>query len=282
MSSETVVTGDWSGLKKVEEAGGYLSGKLNAVPRVGLILGSGLRGLVEEINEATSIDYGQIPHFPSPSVEGHEGRLVAGELAGQPVAVMSGRPHYYEGYAMEEIVFPVRVLAHVGVETLIVTNAAGGLNPEWDRGDVMVLSDHISLVGMAGANPLRGIGGTQFGPRFFPMAGAYDADLRKLASDVADNEAIPCHEGVYAMVAGPSFETPAEIRALRALGADAVGMSTAPEVVAARQAGMRVLGLSLITNLAASDANHDAVLEAGRTFIHRLGNIVLGVLGSID
>jgi purine-nucleoside phosphorylase len=276
------VAADWPGLKKVEEAGEYLSGKLNAAPRVGLILGSGLRGLVEEVSEATTVDYGQIPHFPSPSVKGHEGRLVAGELTGQPVAAMSGRPHYYEGYTMEEVVFPVRVLAHVGVETLIVTNAAGGLNPEWDRGDVMVLSDHISLVGMAGANPLRGAGGTGFGPRFVPMTNAYNLDLRELASRVAREQSIPCREGVYAMVAGPSFETPAEIRALRTLGADAVGMSTAPEVVAARQAGMRVLGLSLITNIAASDANHDAVLEAGRTFIHRLGNIVLGVLGSID
>ena len=282
MSSEEAGMGDRPSLKQVEEASRHLSGRLNLVPRVGLILGSGLCGLVGEVIEATSIEYGQIPHFPSLSVEGHEGRLVAGRLAGQPVAVMSGRPHYYEGYSMEEVIFPVRVLARVGVETLVVTNAAGGLNPEWDRGDLMVLGDHINLVGMAGANPLRGVGGTEFGPRFFPMVYAYDEGLRRLALDVADRQAIPCHEGVYAMVAGPSFETPAEIQALRVLGADAVGMSTAPEVVAARQVGMRVLGLSLITNLAASSADHEDVLEAGREFAPRVGSVVLGVLRGID
>jgi len=264
--------------ERVEEASRHLLGLAGEAPSVGLILGSGLSGLAGEVEGPLSVPYDRIPNFPELSVPGHEGLAVLGRLEGRAVAIMAGRPHYYEGRLMAEVAFPTRVLARMGARTLVVTNAAGGLDPSWARGDIMILADHINLVGMAGPNPLRGREEPELGPRFFSMAGAYDEGLRERAWRACEEEGAPCHEGVYAMVAGPSLETPAEIRALRTLGADAVGMSTAPEVVAARQMGLRVLGLSLITNLAGSTADHEDVLAAGKRFGPRMAAVVRAVL----
>jgi purine-nucleoside phosphorylase len=208
--------------------------------------------------------------------------LVVGHLEGRPVMVMQGRAHYYEGYSMAQITLPVRVMQALGVKVLIVTNAAGGLNPSFRPGDVMLIRDHINLIGMAGLSPLRGPNLDRFGPRFPDMSCAYDPDLRTMARAVAQEAGIPVHEGVYICLAGPSFETPADIRFLRLIGADAVGMSTVPEVTVARHGGMRVLGLSGISNVAAAEgenvASHEEVLEAGRVLAPRLETIIRGVL----
>jgi purine-nucleoside phosphorylase len=207
---------------------------------VGLILGSAESQ--EAAVDADVIPYQQIPGFPESTVEGHIGRLVVGRLAGVPVIIMQGRAHFYEGYSMQEVVFPVRVMQVMGVHTLVVTNAAGGINPAFQAGDLMLITDHINLIGMSGANPLYGPNDPMLGPRFPDMSQAYDPDLRRLAQEAARERAIPLREGVYVGLAGPSFETPADIRFLRIIGADAVGMSTVPEVTVARHGGIRVLG----------------------------------------
>ncbi len=261
--------------------------RLRFQPKIGLILGSGLSPLADSVEDSVYIPYGDIPHFPVATVEGHTGRLVVGRLEGQSVMVMQGRAHYYEGYSMAEITFPVRVMHVMGVETLIVTNAAGGLNPEFQAGDVMLISDHINLIGMAGLNPLRGPNLDEFGPRFPDMSDVYDAPLRELARRAADEAKAPLREGVYICLAGPSFETPADLRFLRAIGADAVGMSTVPEVTVARHGGMRVLGLSGISNVAAVEgappakATHAEVLEAGQVLAPRMEAILRGVLRAL-
>lgn len=269
-------------LTVIEEAAEAVRRRLTIQPRVGLILGSGLNAVAEAVQAETVVPYAEIPHFPQATVEGHVGRLVIGRLEGQGVMVMQGRAHYYEGYSMAEVTLPVRAMQLLGVEVLIVTNAAGGLNPAFHPGDVMVIRDHINLVGMAGLNPLRGPNLDRFGPRFPDMSRAYDPDLRAMARAVAGQEGIPCHEGVYICLAGPSFETPADIRFLRIIGADAVGMSTVPEVTVARHGGMRVLGLSGISNVAVIDGEgettHEEVLETGRLLAPRLETIIRGVL----
>ncbi len=269
-------------LTVIEEAAEAVRRRLTIQPRVGLILGSGLNAVAEAVQAETVVPYAEIPHFPQATVEGHVGRLVIGRLEGQGVMVMQGRAHYYEGYSMAEVTLPVRAMQLLGVEVLIVTNAAGGLNPAFHPGDVMVIRDHINLVGMAGLNPLRGPNLDRFGPRFPDMSRAYDPDLRAMARAVAGQEGIPCHEGVYICLAGPSFETPADIRFLRIIGADAVGMSTVPEVTVARHGGMRVLGLSGISNVAVTDGGgettHKEVLETGRLLAPRLETIIRGVL----
>jgi purine-nucleoside phosphorylase len=237
-------------------------------PRIGMILGSGLDALADDLTDATAIAYRDIPGFTAPSIPGHRGELVLGQLAAQPVAVLRGRLHFYEGYSMQQITFPVRVLHALGCTTLIVTNAAGGLHADWRPGDMMCITDQLFLPGMAGHHPLRGAHDERLGPRFPAMLTAFDADLRALATTTAAAQGSTLRQGVYAMVSGPSFESSAELRALRLWGADAVGMSTAPEVVVARQAGMRVLGISLITNLALPDgepATHSEVLDVGTT-----------------
>ena len=254
---------------------------------VGLILGSGLSSLADAVENSVAIPYGEIPHFPVSTVEGHTGRLIVGRLEGQPVVVMQGRTHYYEGYSMAEITFPVRVMQVLGIESLIVTNAAGGLNLEFQVGDVMLVTDHVNMIGMGGLNPLRGPNLDEFGPRFPDMSGAYDVRLRALARQAADKAKVPLQEGVYVCLAGPNFETPAEIRFLRLMGADAVGMSTVPEVIVARHGGTRVLGLSGITNIASGDdappakATHEEVLEAGQILAPRLEAIIRGVLKAL-
>jgi purine-nucleoside phosphorylase len=253
-------------------------------PNTGLILGSGLNTLADSIEDGVVIPYSEIPHFPVATVEGHAGRLVIGRLEGQPIVVMQGRAHYYEGYSMAEIAFPVRVMQVLGIETLIVTNAAGGLNPTFRPGDVMLITDHINLIGIGGLNPLRGPNLDGFGPRFPDMSEAYSAQLRALARQVADGADVSLREGVYICLAGPSFETPADVRFLRTIGVDAVGMSTVPEVIVARHGGTAVLGLSGISNVLPiegappAETTHEEVLEAGRMLAPRLEAIVRGVL----
>ena len=256
------------------------------LPRVGLILGSGLNALADAVVDGVSIPYADIPHFPTTTVQGHAGRLVVGQLEGQAVAVMQGRAHYYEGYSMAEVTFPVRVMQVLGIETLVVTNAAGGLNSEFNAGDVMLVTDHINLIGMGGLNPLRGPNLDAFGPRFPDMSEPYDPRLRALAGQAAAEANVPLREGVYVCLAGPSFETRADLRFLRLIGADAVGMSTVPEVTIARHGGTRVLGLSGISNVApvegaAVETTHEEVLEAGRMLVPRLGAIIRGVLRAL-
>jgi purine-nucleoside phosphorylase len=253
-------------------------------PKVGLILGSGLSPLAESVQSSIALDYREIPHFPVSTVEGHTGRFVLGHLEGQPVAVMQGRAHYYEGYSMGQITFPVRVMQVLGIEKLIITNAAGGLRAEFSAGDVMLITDHINLIGMAGLNPLRGPNLDELGPRFPDMSDVYDAALRSQAREVAANEEIPMHQGVYICLAGPSYETMADLGFLRAIGADAVGMSTVPEATVARHGGTRVLGLSGISNVLplagepAVETSHEEVLAAGQKLKPRLEAVIRGVL----
>jgi len=274
--------------QEYEAAAEQIRGQTRYEPRIGLILGSGLNSLAEAIQDAESIPYEQIPNFPQPTVEGHMGRLVLGRLEGLPVIVMQGRVHFYEGYSMPQVVFPVRVMQVMGIETLIVTNAAGGLNPAFRPGDLMLLADHINLIGMTGNNPLFGPNDPTLGPRFPDMSQAYDLELRRLARQVATKNDLPLHEGVYVGLSGPSFETPADIRFLRLIGADAVGMSTVPEVTVARHGGIRVMGVSGISNVALTEAtpgqeaSHEEVLLAGQQIVPRLTTLVRGVLARME
>lgn len=255
------------------------------MPRVGLILGSGLDSVTGRLLDPDVLPYQEIPRFPRSTVVGHAGQLWLGSLAGVQAMVMQGRVHYYEGYSANEIAFPVRVMRVMGVDTLLVTNAAGGIRPGLIVGDLMAITDHINLVGLAAHNPLRGPNDDSFGPRFPDMSQAYDPQLLRLARAEAELQGIALQEGVYVMVAGPSYETPAEVRFLRAIGADAVGMSTIPEVIAARHAGMRVLGVSVISNLAIDsvpaaqpEGLHDQVLEVGQRVAPVLGALLEGVV----
>jgi len=253
-------------------------------PRIGLVLGSGLGGLADALESRDVIGSHDLPGWPHSTVEGHSGNLVLGLLEGQTVVAQQGRVHFYEGYTTQQIVFPVRVMIRLGIEILVLTNAAGGLRADWQTGDLMLLNDHVNLPGMTGANPLTGPNDESFGPRFPGMSQAYDRDLRRRALRVADEAGIALHEGVYVCVSGPNFETPAEIRMLRSMGADAVGMSTAHEVVVARHAGIRVLACSGITNVAIDEVNsdqeasHEEVLEAGAHLVPRLTTVLRGVL----
>jgi len=271
---------------RVREAASSVRGRLPAPPRVGIILGSGLGPLADEVEDAVVIPYAEIPHFAASTVSGHAGQFVAGTLEGVPVAVMRGRVHYYEGYTVQQVTFPVRTLRRLGVELLIVSNAAGGLNPTYQAGDVMVLRDHVNLMGLAGQNPLIGPDEPELGVRFLDMTDPYDPDLRAQALALGTQAGIRIHEGVYAVVAGPSFETRAEMRFLRLIGADAVGMSTAPEVIVARHERMRVLGISVITNAAdpdatAPDVSHESVLAVADRAAPGVQAIIRGVLRSL-
>ena len=266
----------------IEQARAAIAKRAGQQPNVGMILGSGLGSLADELTgDTTVISYEDIPGFPQSTVHGHRGELAFGTLGGQPVVVMRGRFHFYEGYNMQQVTFPVRVMRALGCDTLLVTNAAGGLRAEWSVGDLMRISDHIFLPGLAGHHPLVGPNDERLGLRFPPMVGAYDAELGRIAREVAEEAGAMLREGVYAMVSGPAFESAAELRMLRTLGADAVGMSTAPEVIVARHAGMRVLGISLVTNLALPDgppANHEEVLEAGEAAKPKFSALIKGVL----
>lgn len=248
---------------KVEEAVKAIENQLKLRPTVGLILGSGLGGIVDLIKNPIEIGFDSIPHFPVSTVKGHAGKLVFGELEGVPVAVMQGRIHYYEGYDLKQVVFPVYVLKQLGIKNLIVTNAAGGINNEFESGDLMLINDHINLLG---DNPL--IGPEEMGPRFIDMSRAYSPELIEIAKRAGKALGITFREGVYACMNGPSYETPAEIRMLKIIGADAVGMSTVPEVIVARQCEMKVLAISCITNMAAGISphvlSHEEVMEGAK------------------
>jgi purine-nucleoside phosphorylase len=248
----------------IMEAVDFIRKKSPAAPQVGVVLGSGLGAFADSVSDKTVIPFAEIPHFKATGVAGHAGRLVLGKVGPVSVAVQQGRIHYYEGHDLGDVVFPVRVLAKLGVRSLILTNAAGGTNPAWKPGDLMVIRDHINLTGV---NPLRGPNDERLGPRFPDMSTAYDPSFREIIAAAMAEIGLEPHTGVYAGLCGPSYETPAEIRMLVALGADAVGMSTVAEAICARQMGLRLAGISCITNLAAGISaqplSHQEVTETG-------------------
>ena len=274
----------------VQETADYIAERSASQPTVGLVLGSGLGALAEQVVHPTFIDYHDIPHFPTSTVQGHSGRLVLGRLGRAQVVLMQGRVHYYEGYSPAEITLPIRAMQLLGVDTVILTNAAGGIRPDLLPGSLMAIEDHINFCGMAGANPLRGANDDTLGPRFPGMSRAYDPQLLKRLFAVAEAQKATLTRGVYAMLAGPNFETPAEVRMLRTLGADAVGMSTVPEALVARHGGMRVMGVSMISNVAIDQfvddpglmPNHEEVLEAGRQAVPVLARLLTGLLAEWD
>lgn len=258
-------------------------------PRIAVITGSGLGRMADRVIGAESISTADVPGWPASTVEGHAGRLIFGRLGGTPALVMQGRIHFYEGYSMRELTMPIRVMQLLGIKTLIVTNAAGGLNPAFQVGDLMLIRDHINLPGLAGHNPLIGPNDPVLGPRFPDVASAYTPALRALAREVAVTQGLTLQEGTYVMVGGPSFETRAEVRFLRSIGADAVGMSTVPEVIVASHAGMQVLGLSLISNRLTPDhdpdvaveTTHEEVLRAGQEAAPRLVALLEGLFARL-
>lgn len=248
--------------EQFEKAVSFIREKIKESPEIGLILGSGLGVLADQISQPIIIPYADIPGFPISTVEGHAGQLVFGELCGKKVIAMQGRFHYYEGYSMDKVTFPVRVMKLLGAEKLVVTNAAGSVNESFKPGDLMLITDHINLMG---TNPLIGANELRFGPRFPDMSEAYNKDLRNLAKQIALQQGLDLKEGIYVGNTGPTYETPAEVRMARVMGGDAVGMSTVPEVIVARHCGMRVLGISCLTNMAAGildqPLSHDEVME---------------------
>jgi len=250
---------EWAGV-----AADYISSQTSLWPRIALVLGSGLGAFADEFSDATKIPYAKIPHFPRSTAIGHAGNLVIGKVGTVPVVGMQGRVHLYEGYSVKDVAFPIRVFARMGVQAVILTNAAGGIKREFVQGKLVVIKDHINL---QGANPLSGPNDERFGVRFPDMTAAYDRRFREMAVGEGNRMGIGMYEGVYAALPGPSYETPAEIRYLRAIGADLVGMSTVPEVLAARHSGIRVLGISCVTNAAAGildqPLDHREVLETG-------------------
>jgi len=269
-------------LKMIDEAVTAINSLTKKKPKIGLILGSGLGDLANSVSPADYIHYSKIPNWPQTTIQGHKGRLVIGDLEDQPVMIMQGRAHYYEGYPMVKVGFPVRVMIRLGVEVLIVTNAAGAVNPDYEPGEVMLINDHISLIAMAGLNPLRGPNIDEFGERFPDMSEPYDHKLIEAAKEAAKENGITPYEGVYICLAGPSFESPADLRFMRGIGVDAVGMSTVPEVITARHANLRVLGLSGISNKANLDGStvttHEEVLEAGKILVPKMEAIIRGVI----
>ena len=269
-------------LDQIDEVVRALQARTSYRPRVAIILGSGLNDLAESVSKPDVVSFGDLPHFPVSTVVGHAGRIVMGDLEGQTVLVMQGRIHFYEGYSMAEVTLPIRVMQRLGLETLIVTNAAGGVNPDFLPGDVMLITDHLNFLGMMGHNPLMGPNYDEIGPRFPDMSQAYDRPLCDLARQVARKEDIDLRQGVYAGLSGPSFEGPADLRFLRLAGADSVGMSTVHEVIVARHGGMRVLGFSGISNKANLDGStvttHEEVIEAGKVITPKVGKLIRGVL----
>lgn len=270
-----------------ERAVEVIRGRTQQAIKVGLVLGSGLGELAEQLENRTVIPYADIPGWPRSTVHGHAGQLVIGTLEGCPVITQQGRAHFYEGYDLQQVTFPIRVMNLLGVKTLILTNAAGGVNPSYRVGDVMMLNDHINFVGMSGSNPLMGPNDDSLGERFVGMSQTYDRELRRLTRQVAQKNTVMLQEGVYLCLSGPTFETPAEIRMIRTLGADAVGMSTVHEVLVARHGRMRVLAFSGITNRAIDSADSDAetshqeVLEASTILVPKLTTLLRGVLRTL-
>lgn len=272
-------------LAQMDEAAGAIKKRISIQPVVGIILGSGLNGLADFVQKSVHIPYSDLPNFPTSTVQGHIGRFVIGELEGTNVLVMQGRIHYYEGYTMGQVTLPVRVMQRLGIGSMIVTNAAGGVRPDFVPGDVMLITDQINLMGMSGLNPLMGPNLDEIGPRFPDMSQPYDRTYCELARKIAKENGIVLREGVYAGLSGPSFESPADLRFLRFAGADAVGMSTVPEVIVARHGNMRVLGLSGISNKANLDGStvttHEEVMEAGKIITPKVEKIVRGILRNL-
>jgi purine-nucleoside phosphorylase len=269
-------------IQEIDQAADLIKSRLHYKPRIGLILGSGLGKLANSLNNPDVIPFKDIPNWPETTVVGHAGRIVVGNLEGQDVLTLQGRLHYYEGYSMAEVTLPVRVMQRLGIEILVVTNAAGAINPDYLPGDVMFITDHIALLTMMGPNPLRGPNLDEFGPRFPDMSQAYDRKLLDLAREAARETNTPVQEGVYVALSGPSFETPADLRFLQVIGSDAVGMSTVPEVITAFHGKTRVLGISGISNKANLDGStptdHEEVLAAGEILVPKMEAILRAFL----
>lgn len=267
----------------IQAAALAIASRISPFPKIAIVLGSGLGEFTNEIRDQTMIPYAEIPHFPTTTVTGHQGNLVVGKVENQPIAALQGRFHFYEGHDLAAVTFPIRVLRAAGVETLILTAATGAIHPSYRAGDLMLLSDHLNLVG---TNPLRGPNDDRHGPRFPDMSEVYSKRLRTIAQEEAVKLRCLLHTGVYACLSGPSYETPAEIRMLRTLGADVVGMSTVPEAIVARHAGMEVLAFALATNAAAGTTDepisHNEVLAAGREAGPRLNQLVTAILARLD
>ncbi len=268
-----------------DQAADFIRQRTRHKPEVGLVLGSGLGGLADSVEEADVIPSADIPHWPHSTVPGHSGRLVIGKMEGQTVLAQQGRVHFYEGHSMATVTFPVRAMRALGVRTLIVTNAAGGINQKFSAGDLMLITDHLNFIGMAGFSPLRGPNDDSLGRRFLDMKDAYDPELRAIALRAAEEAGLKLQQGVYVCLAGPSFETPADLRFLQLVGVDAVGMSTVPEVTVARHGGMKVLGVSTISNMVNlggdKETTHEEVLETGRLVAPRLTAVLRGVLKNL-
>ena len=280
---EVVIMSNLNKLDRIREAALYIKSKLSGEPQLAMILGSGLGSFADQIEDAIVIDYNDIPSFPVSTVEGHAGKLVFGTVSGKNVLAMKGRFHYYEGYEISQVVFHIKVFKLLGIKNILVTNAAGGVNTEYNPGDLMIIKDHISFFA---PSPLRGENIDEFGPRFPDMSEAYSKKLISMTEDVAHKLNLDIKKGVYAFAQGPMFETPAEIRALRLLGADAVGMSTVPEVITARHAGMRVLGISCITNMAAGvldqPLNHEEVMITAKKAEEKFSTLVKNIIENWD
>lgn len=272
-------------MQEIDAAAACVRGRISIQPQIALILGSGLGPLADKVESPAIIPTNEIPNWPVSTVQGHKGQLLIGRLMGKPILVLQGRAHYYEGYSMSRIGLPVRVMQRLGVRTVVLTNAAGGINPEFFAGDLMLITDHLSLLPMTGPNPLRGPNLDEFGPRFPDMSEVYDKELLALAQQVSDEQNLNVRRGVYAGLSGPSFETPADCRFLRQAGADAVGMSTVPEAIVARHGGLRVLGISGISNKIDINGNnvasHEEVLEAGKIIVPKLSALIKGVLARL-
>jgi len=272
-------------LQQIDQAADAIRKATSYRPNIAMILGSGLGDLADAVNQGDVIPFAEIPHWPKSTVQGHKGQLVIGKLQNQVVMIMQGRIHFYEGYSIQQVTMPVRVMQRLGVNTLIVTNAAGAVRPDFQPGDVMMISDHINLMGMAGQNPLIGPNMDELGERFPDMSQPYDHSLMDLARKSAERNHILLHEGVYMCLSGPSFESPADLRFLRTIGADAVGMSTVPETIVARHGHMRVLGFSGISNKANLDGStittHEEVLQSGSLIVPKLKTIILDILQSM-
>jgi purine-nucleoside phosphorylase len=269
--------------ERAEHATRIIRSRISVEPRIAVVLGSGLGGFADDFEEAVAIPYEDIPGFVRSTAQGHVGRLVVGKVDSVPVLAMQGRVHYYEGYSLEEVTFPVRTFGLLGIKTLILTNAAGGINVQLTQGALMVISDHLNLMGV---NPLRGPNDERFGPRFPDMSAVYSADLQELVVEEAKAIGVEVRRGIYGALSGPSYETPAEIHLLRGLGADAVGMSTVPEAIVARHMGLEVLGISCITNMAAgiSDEpiNHEEVMATGDAVRETFTELLQRVIGAIN
>lgn len=269
--------------ERVKSSAEYIKNKINFVPEIAIVLGTGLEEIAETIEESIKINYSDIPDFPVSTAPGHKGELILGKLSGKNVVLMNGRFHYYEGYTMKEVTFPVRVFQELGVTSLIVTNAAGGMNPNFDIGNPCIITDHINFMG---DNPLLGQNNDEWGVRFPDMSEVYSKDYVNLAIKVSKKLNIPVYTGVYLGITGPTFETPSELKMMRNFGADLVGMSTVPEVIAARHAGMKVLGISAVTDKAVPDelktVTADEVIEIANKTGQKMGNIIIEFVKELD